>query len=224
MPYILLVEDNADLLASLYEWFEIKGFMIDSAFSGLQAEELIRENEYDCVILDLMLPGQDGFSLCRNVRQAGISVPIIMLTARDSVDDRVIGLEVGADDYLIKPFSYKELSARVEALLRRPGHLTKMLSYGSITIDQQSHMAYRHDIPLKLTPSGFKILEILLKAAPAMVSREKLERSLWGDELPGPSALRNHILELRRILDKPFSSPVIETIPHLGYRLRDDRS
>lgn len=223
MASILIVEDNEALLGNLCEWFENEGHTVDCARNGKHAVALLEGNAPDCVILDVMLPGMDGFSVCRAARESGNHVPIIMLTARDSVEDRVQGLDLGADDYLVKPFSLRELSARVSALLRRPPYVGEELQFGPIHMNLGSHTCSRGGIPLKLTPTSFRILELLLRSAPNVVPKEKLEKWLWGEDIPGDGSLRNHILELRKILDRPFPTPLLETVSHVGYRLRDEK-
>ena len=152
-----------------------------------------------------------------------MQVPVIMLTARDTVADRVLGLDAGADDYLVKPFALRELEARIRALLRR-GRAQESAQGGELRVDDvcidvAGHRVTRQGREVKVSPTGFRILCELARRAPALVRREELERRLWGDDLPGGSALRTHIHELRQHLDKPFGSPVLHTISHVGYRL-----
>ena len=224
MALILLVEDNEDLLANLGEWLERAGFELDFARNGLHAFNLARSGNYDCIVLDVMLPGLDGFEVCRKLRtECCLATPIIMLTAKDSVEDRVNGLGLGADDYLVKPFALRELEARIRALLRRGKQPeSAILKFAGVSLNIPQHSAFRDGVELKLTPACFRILTELLRAAPNVVSRAQLEQILWGSEAPGPGALRNHILELRRVLDRPFAKHLLLTVPHLGYRLSDD--
>lgn len=223
MPSILIVEDNEDIIANIYAWLEPKGYQLDSARNGLAALDLVLNTHFDCVILDLMLPGMDGLQLCEKLRKEhNSSIPIIMLTARDSVDDRVKGLNIGADDYIVKPFSLKELEARIGSLLRRKLQpASGLYVFGEVSINFAERRVFRQGVELKPGPTAYRILELLVKTAPGVVPRETLEEMLWGDTPPATSALRNHILELRRVLDKPFSTSVLETVPHVGYRLRD---
>ena len=169
-----------------------------------------------------MLPGMDGLAVCRALREEHVDpTPILMLTARDTVADRVTGLDCGADDYLVKPFSMKELDARLRALVRRArGRQTRsVLRWEDIELDPAAHSATRSGVPLRLSPTGFVILETLLRAAPAVVPRTELEQAIWGDFPPDSDALRTHIHELRQKLDKPFTCPLLKTIPHVGYTL-----
>ena len=218
----LLVEDNPDITANLYAYLEPLGYQLDCAGDGRAGLGLAVENVYDVVVLDLMLPGMDGLSVCRALRERHANpVPVLMLTARDTVADRVTGLEAGADDYLVKPFSMKELDARLKALVRRASgrQVPKVLVWEDVELDPATHQARRSGIPLRLGPTAFTILEELLRAAPRVVPRAELEQTLWGDCPPDSDALRTHIHELRRKLDRPFSTALLKTVPHVGYVL-----
>lgn len=217
---LLFIEDNEDILVNLYAWFEAKGAVCDCARDGKAGLALALAGAFDCIVLDLMLPGMDGIKVCKALRVAGKQVPVIMLTAKDALEDRVMGLESGADDYLVKPFSLKELEARIRAVLRRGRPQDGQHAFGPLQLESSRHVVTREGVELRLSPTGFRILEALLRAAPGMVTREELERLLWGEEAPEGSALRNHIHELRKVLDKPFARPLLETVPHVGWRLR----
>ncbi len=220
---VLIIEDNQDILANLYAFLEPLGYVLDCACNGLTGLNMIREGCFDIVILDIMLPGMDGLTLCRSLRNEGIVVPVIMLTARDTVSDKVAGLDCGADDYLVKPFSMKELDARLRALVRRArGEQKKVLTWGTVSIDPAAHMARRGDVLLRLSPTGFTILTALVRAAPDVVSKVELENLIWGDNPPEGGALRTHIHELRRVLDRPFRMSLLKTIPHVGYSLNTE--
>ena len=227
---LLLVEDNEDILANLYAFFEPMGYVLDCARNGRAGLQMALEHDFDCIVLDVMLPGLDGVSLCRRLRQEHkCATPVIMLTARDAVADRVTGLEAGADDYLVKPFAFRELEARIRALLRR-GRMQSVTGVdrgglwtcADLTLNDDEHWAERQGRRLRLSPTGFRILKELLRVAPGLVRRQHLEQLLWGDEPPEGSALRTHIHELRRELDKPFGLPLLHTVPHVGYRLSPD--
>lgn len=221
MPSLLFVEDDEDILANLYAWFEQKDFRIDSCRNGIAALEQARNPGLDCIILDILLPGMNGMEVCKRLRADGIQTPIIIITAKDSIEDKVAGLEEGADDYLVKPFSLKELEARIYALMRRPQTKMSERVFGEIRFLPGQRRVFRKNTELILSPASFRILECLIRYAPNLVPREDLEELIWGDDRPGSSALRNQIFELRRVLDKPFDWPMLETIPHTGYRLRD---
>ena len=227
---LLLVEDNEDILANLYAFLEPQGYELDCARNGRTGLAMALEQHFDCIVLDIMLPGIDGISLCRELRDKHHKhTPIIMLTARDAVADRVQGLEAGADDYLVKPFALKELEARIRALLRR-GRMSSgntadggaVWRYADLTFNSGEHWAERQGRRLRLSPTGFRILDELMRVAPGLVRREDLEHALWGDDPPEGSALRTHIHELRRELDKPFAESLLHTVPHVGYRLSTD--
>ncbi len=227
---LLLVEDNEDILANLYTFLEPLGYELDCARNGKTGLAMALDQHFDCMVLDIMMPGIDGISLCRQLREKHHrQMPIIMLTARDTVADRVLGLEAGADDYLVKPFALKELEARIRALLRR-GRMASgnsadggsLCRYADVTFNASEHWAERQGRRLRLSPTGFRILDELMRVAPGLVRREYLEHSLWGDDPPEGSALRTHIHELRRELDKPFAVPLLHTVPHVGYRLSID--
>lgn len=219
-PSLLFIEDNEDLLANLLCWFEGKGHACDCARSGDAGLELAASGVFDCIVLDIMLPGMNGLELCKMLRKAGNNAPVIMLTAKDTVEDKIAGLDCGADDYLVKPFSLKELEARIKAILRRGRPQGENLRFGEIELNSSEHRAFRKGIELRLSPACFKILTALLAAAPDLVRKEKLEFLLWGDDAPEGSALRNHIHELRKIIDKPFEYPMLETAAHVGWRLQ----
>jgi len=227
---LLLVEDNEDILANLYAFLEPLGYELDCARNGRTGLAMAIDQLFDCIVLDIMLPGIDGISLCRELRDKHHKhTPIIMLTARDAVADRVQGLEAGADDYLVKPFALKELEARIRALLRR-GRMSSgntadggaVWRYADLTFNSGEHWAERQGRRLRLSPTGFRILDELMRVAPGLVRREDLEHALWGDDPPEGSALRTHIHELRRELDKPFAESLLHTVPHVGYRLSTD--
>ncbi len=220
----LIVEDNQDIIANLYAFLEPLNYELDCAATGPAGLELAISQPFDVIILDIMLPGMNGLTLCQTLRtRHAVATPILMLTARDTVADRVTGLDAGADDYLVKPFSMKELDARLRALVRRAkGRQTiSILRWGDIELDPATHCVRRNGTPLKLSPTGFTILETLLRAAPRIVPRAELELEIWGDDPPESGALRTHIHELRQKLDRPFACPVLKTVPHVGYGLSE---
>ena len=224
---ILVSEDNEDMLVMIYEWLEPLGYDLGCARDGKSGLKQAKEGNFDCIVLDIMLPSLDGMSLCEDLRKNGYTIPIIMLTARDTVNDRVKGLEAGADDYLVKPFALAELEARIKALIRRgvsnkKENYSNMCSYGPIECNISEHRVMREGIELRLSPTSFKILLCLVQNAPSIVNKEELENLLWGDDLPSSGALRMQIHELRKILDKPFAYPMLETVSHVGYRLKSN--
>lgn len=219
---ILIVEDQPEILQNIADYLELKGYLVDCAYDGLGGLHLAVTQPFDLIILDLMLPGMDGITLCQRLRQeARLQTPIIMLTARDSVDDKLAGFQAGADDYLVKPFSLPELHARVEAVLRRgQTGLQNILEIGDLSYDMNSLTVTRQGKTLKLSPIGLKLLEKLMKSSPHVVRRETLEELLWGESLPGSDSLRSHIHTLRQAIDKPFSSPLLHTVHGIGFCLK----
>ena len=218
---ILIIEDNRDILANVLDYLQLKGFGVDCAQDGLSGLHLASTNRYDMIVLDIMLPGIDGYQICQRLREDGQSeVPILMLTARDSLADRLKGLRMGADDYLVKPFALSELVARIEAILRRSqGSRTRRLQIADLNYDLDTLQVTRDAQPLKLNPIGLKLLAILMQKSPAVVTREALEEALWGDDCPDSDSLRSHIHQLRLVLDKPFEHALLHTVHGVGYRL-----
>lgn len=219
---ILIAEDHPDILANLYGFLEPKGHVLDSARNGYAALAFASENTYDVIVLDIGLPGLDGLALCQKLRsELAVSTPVLMLTARDSLDDKVAGFDSGADDYLIKPFSLVELEVRLKALVRRSegGHAGSKLRVGALVFDLDTQQASRDGRPVQLTRTGYVLLRALMAAAPRIVSREALEQAVWGDDRPDSDALRTHIHALRQALDKPFAHSMLLTVPGAGYRL-----
>lgn len=220
---VLLIEDQADLAANLFEYLEARGFIMDAAPDGVSGLALATDQDFDAIVLDLMLPGLDGLEVCERLRsQAGKDTPIIMLTARDTLDDKLAGFAVGTDDYLIKPFDLPELEARLQALITRAraGFQTQ-LSVGPLTYDTTTLTIIREGQNIQLNPACRTILEMLMRASPKAVSRERLERALWGDDPPDSDSLRSHIYALRKAVDGPFPSPLLHTVHRYGYRLCD---
>lgn len=222
--HVLLVEDQQSIAANIAEYMEAKGHVFDFASKGIQGRDLALENYYDLIILDLNLPTMDGIEVCQQLREkAERHIPILMLTARDSIEDKVAGFGVGADDYLTKPFSLQELEVRCLALSRRhrlQAETTQTL--GPLVIDKQRKTVVRDGQVLSLSTMGFKILNILIEAYPQVVSRSELSRKLWGDEPTESDAMRSHIYQLRTVIDKPFSYPVIKTVFGVGFTLALD--
>lgn len=220
---ILVVEDNRDILANVLDYLSLKGYSVDCAQDGLSGLHLAATEHYDLIVLDIMLPGLDGYQLCKRLREdARRDTPIIMLTARDALDDRLQGLNAGADDYLLKPFALSELVARIEAVLRRSqGSRQRRLQVGDLLYDLDTLQISRAGQPLKLNPLGLKLLAVLMQRSPAVVRREALEEALWGDDCPDSDSLRSHIHQLRQVLDKPFARPLLHTVHGVGYRLAE---
>lgn len=222
---ILVIEDNRDILANVMDYLQLRGYSVDCARDGLSGMHLATSTHYDLIVLDIMLPGMDGYQLCKRLREdARSEVPIIMLTARDELADRLKGLNAGADDYLVKPFALSELAARIEAILRRSqGSRKRLLKVADLTYDLDTLSITRAGQALKLNPLAMKLLAILMQKSPAVVRREVLAESLWGDDCPDSDSLRSHIHQLRQVLDKPFATPLLHTVHGVGYRLAESR-
>ncbi len=220
---ILIVEDNRDILANLADYLELKGYTVDCAQDGLSGLHLGATQHYDLAILDIMLPGLDGYTLCQRLREGHHQVPIIMLTARDTLDDRLQGFASGADDYLVKPFELTELGARVEAVLRRSrgGGANRILRVADLSYDLDTLEVTRAGKSIKLNPTGLKLLETLMRKSPSVVRREALEDAVWGDNCPDSDSLRSHVHQLRQAIDKPFAQHLLQTVHGIGFRLAE---
>ena len=221
---VLVVEDNADIVANIYGYLEALGYELDAAHSGMAGLVMAAEGQYDALVLDLTLPGMDGIDVCRKLRRDyACTTPVLMLTARDALNDKVVGFEAGADDYLVKPFSLQELELRVNALIRRfRGTLAStVLRFADLAYDVGTREITRAGVAIQLTPTGHKILAALMRAAPRLLTRDALEREVWGDERPDSDALRTHLHALRQALEKPFGRPLIKTLPGIGFKLVD---
>lgn len=224
MYKILIIEDNPDIVANIYAFFEPKGFELDNAHNGISGLTLAANNRYDVILLDVMLPGMDGTKLCKKLREElHNKTPVLMLTARDTILDKVAGFDSGADDYLVKPFSLIELESRIKALIRRhqDEYFEHSLAVGPLSLNANEHTIRREGTSLKLTPTGFKILETLMNASPRVVSKSELEEKVWGEDIPSSDALRTHMHSVRVQVDKPFARPMIMTMPGVGYQIVD---
>lgn len=219
--FILLIEDNSTIAQQLCEYLEGLAWVVDWASTGQQGIELALQHNFDVILLDLNLPDMDGLEVCKLIKEKSlVYLPVLMLTARDALQDKQQGFGLGADDYVTKPFEFRELSLRCQALARRSQlHQTKELSIGDLIIDQSKHTASRAGEALKLTNVGFKILLSLTQAFPQAVSRSQVIHAVWGDEQPDSDALRSHIYSLRNALDKPFDFAMLKTITNVGYKL-----
>ena len=223
MAKILIIEDNQDIRYNLVDFLEAKGYETDNTDDGLKALALLTLQSFDIIILDIMLPGMDGITLCKELRSRGNETPILFLSARDSVQDRIEGLSNGADDYLIKPFSLAELEWRITAILRRLKNTNPhILKIADIVMNLDEMTVSRANKPVRLNPMTFKILKILMLKSPSVVSREEIEYALWGDDRPDSDSLRTHIHHLRALIDAPFSKPLLKTVSGFGWTLRDE--
>jgi DNA-binding response OmpR family regulator len=222
--HILVIEDNPALRAGIATLLEVRGHRVAFAADGLSGLQMALDEPPDVLVLDLTLPGMDGLGVCSHLRErADRHIPILMLTARDTLADKLVGFQCGADDYLVKPFAGEELLARCLALahrhVRREGHLLRI---GSLEIDRRSGSATRSGQALELPQTAYRVLVLLAEAWPRTVTRSELIRRLWGDEAPPSDPLRSHLYLLRQILDKPFDRPMLKTVHDVGFKLEAD--
>jgi len=219
---ILVVEDNHRLNQSLTSSLVHEGYSVDSAYDGQEGQDLAEMTPYDLIILDILLPQKDGLEACRDLRRRRIQTPILLLTARDSVDDRVQGLDCGADDYLVKPFAMRELLARLRALLRRQQPSKQgQLKTGNLTIDPVTHTVEREGRALDLTPKEFALLEYFMYHPNQVVTREMIEQHIWNYDFECESNVIDvYVRRLRRKIDDPFAVKLLTTVRGVGYRLQ----
>jgi two-component system OmpR family response regulator len=221
---VLVVEDEARMASLLERGLREEGYSVDVASDGPDGLWMATENDYDAVLLDIMLPGFDGFDVCRRMREAGRWAPVLLLTAREGVEDRVQGLDAGADDYVTKPFSFAELAARVRALIRRgPGTRPAALEVGDLRLNPATHRAYRGEVDLELSPKEMAVLELLMRNAGGVVTRTQILEHAWDSAYDGGSnVVDQYIAYLRKKADRPFGRRDIETVRGVGYRLRGE--
>jgi two-component system OmpR family response regulator len=221
---VLIVEDHVKMAALIQRGLRKEAMAVDVTANGEDALWMADATDYDAIVLDVMLPGVDGFEVCRRLRSKGVWAPILMLTARDAVRDRVAGLDSGADDYLVKPFSYAELLARLRALVRRgPVERPAELSVGSLRLDPAQHKVWRGDSEISLSAKEFAILETFMRRPGEVLSRFQLLEHAWDYEYENRSNIvDSYIRLLRRKIDQPFGTKSIETVRGAGYRLRKD--
>lgn len=220
----LIVEDNRDICENIAAYLEQHSYILDFAYDGISAMHLALTTSFDVIVLDLMLPGMDGLSFCQKLRaDAKLETPVLMLTARDTLDDKLKGVAAGADDYLVKPFALQELHARLQALYKRShGKTDNLLIVGELTLNKSTLQVHRAGRCVELNPTGMKLLQRLMEQAPSVVARDTLETLLWADERPDGDALRSHMYKLRQAIDRPFDSPLIHTVHRIGYRIAED--
>ncbi|MGH8973329.1 MAG: response regulator transcription factor [Acidimicrobiia bacterium] len=221
---ILVVEDEIKMAALLKRGLEHEGFAVDVSGDGLDALWAARENDYDAIVLDAMIPGCDGFEVCRTLRREGRWAPVLMLTARDELEDRVTGLDSGADDYLTKPFAFAELFARLRAVMRRtPGERPVVLQVGDLELDPATHEVRRGEVPIALSPKKFALLEEFMRHPGEVLSRTRILEHVWDFAYDGTSNVVDvYVGYVRDAIDRPFGCDSIETVRGVGYRLRTD--
>lgn len=217
---ILVVEDEPKLNRGIVRGLKSRGYAVDFAFEGQAGETLARKNPYDVIILDIMMPRRDGLTMCRNLRADGIATPILFLTARDGVADKVVGLDEGADDYLVKPFAFEELTARIRSLLRRPkGMVADTITLDDLALDTKAQRLTISDKEVVLTTREYALLEYLLRNKDAVMSREDILDHVWDTFYDSQSNVVDvHLKNIRKKLPKKYAER-IETIRGKGYRV-----
>ena len=220
---ILIVDDNREIVDSLGKLLKLEGYEIITAYDGLEALDRLESNKIDLIILDVMMPKADGFEVLRRLRQAGKTVPVLFLTARDSVADRVKGLDGGANDYLVKPFSFDELMARLRAMTRNPfGMADNTLTVADLTMDCAAHIVRRGGHEIALSAKEYALLEYLMRNRGVVLSREKIENHIWNFEYEGGTNVVDvYIRYLRKKIDDGFEPKLIHTVRGSGYVLRE---
>jgi DNA-binding response OmpR family regulator len=223
---ILVVEDNHRLSAALARSLDDAGYAIDTAFDGQQGLDLALAAPYDAIILDILLPIKHGLDVCCELRRARVNTPVLMLTARDAVEDRVRGLDAGADDYLVKPFALSELLARLRALLRRESpQKSGLLEVGDLRLDPATRFVERAGRGIELAAKQYALLELFMRHPNQILSREMIESHIWSYDFDATSNVVDvYVRRLRRQIDDPFELKLLETIRGAGYRLRAPRS
>ena len=223
---ILVIEDEKNLNDIIVKKLVLEKYCVDSCLNGKDALDYIFSVEYDAIVSDIMLPGIDGFEILRRIREKGIKTPVLLLTARDGIEDRVKGLDYGADDYLVKPFAFDELMARVRVLLRRNpstnnSNASNVFSIANLTVNCNSHDVFRDKISIKLSTREFTILEYMIRNKERVLSREQIEQHIWNyDYEGGTNVIDVYIRYLRRKIDKDFEPKLIHTIRGVGYVLK----
>lgn len=220
---ILIIEDDATIAANLYDFLESRGHSVDAAADGLSGLHLAVTQAFDVIVLDIGLPGIDGLALTRKLREeAQLATPILLLTARDTLDDKLEGFAQGADDYLVKPFSLKEVEVRLQALHKRSsGQVTsRMLQAGTLTLDPKTMSVRFAGTEVRLPPKALRILELLMREPGRVISRDEIERQVWGEPQETSDALRSHLHMLRRALAAAGGHDPIETLHGIGYRVQ----
>ena|SRR5690606_16783201 len=217
--HVLLIEDQHDIAANIWDFLERRGYEMDHCADGASGLARAMRGDYDAIVLDLGLPRMDGLELCRRLREAGHGVPVLMLTARDTLDDKLRGFAEGADDYLVKPFAMRELEARIRAVQRRGRTPAGRLAFGPLAYDPQALTAQREGRHIALTRLQGALLEALLREAPRIVPHARLIEAGWGADGAGVAALQTQVYELRALVDKPFAQAMVKSVRGVGYRI-----
>lgn len=224
MSKVLLVEDDLDLASTVVDYLELENMQCDHAANGIAGLQLIEQQKqyhpYEVIILDVNMPRMDGLTMCKQMREQGINTPVLMLTARDTLDDKLSGFDVGIDDYMVKPFEMLELIARLKVLSnRRTGQVNKLLLHG-VDVDFSTKTVLRDKRTIQLSPTGWKILEVLMRKSPEVVTKEQLKQAVWGDDFPESNSLKVHLYNLRQQVDGQHyqaDNKLIHTISGQGF-------
>ncbi|MDO6634614.1 response regulator transcription factor [Pseudoalteromonas carrageenovora] len=219
MINVLLVEDDIDLATTIVDYLDIEDIECDHASNGVLGLNLLQINDYQMIILDVNMPKMDGLTMCKTLREQGKDIPILMLTARDSLDNKLEGFAAGSDDYLVKPFAMKELVARVQVLAKRKSGEAKRLTLANLNLDLAKRSADVEGQTLKLSPIAFKLLETLVRHAPQPVTRSVIMQAIWGEEQPDSNSLKVHVHHLRKQLEATTHQVTLETIPSVGFAI-----
>lgn len=218
----LLIEDDIDLAEAISDYMEVDNIEFDFAYNGVSGLELASTNHYDVILTDINMPKMNGLTMTQTLRTQGVATPILMLTARDTLEDKLTGFQAGSDDYLVKPFAMEELKVRLQALARRGITSVSKLTIGDLSIDLQTHLAVRGGQELRLPPVCWKMLACLAKHSPNVVSKSQLEQAIWQDDIPTADSLKVHLFKLRQVVDTPFDTKLIHTIHGVGIALREN--
>ena len=216
---VLVIEDQHDIAANIWDFLERRSHVVDHCADGISGLTRALDGGFDVIVLDLGLPRMDGLDLCRKLRAAGNGVPVLMLTARDTLDDKLRGFGEGADDYMVKPFAMHELEARIRALHRRVQRIPTTLAWGGLSYDPATMLATRDGLTVPLTKLQGGILATLLRDAPKVTSQLHLLQAAWGDDGGDAAALHTQVYELRALIDRPFAHAMIQSVRGIGYRL-----
>lgn len=221
---ILVVEDQKDLNKIITKRLTAEGFSVDSCFDGEAVFDYIDTASYDCIIMDIMMPKKDGLTALKEMRAEGDMTPVLFLTAKDTIEDKVTGLDMGANDYLVKPFAFEELLARIRVITRKTSKQTSStFTVGDLVLDLSSHTVYRGDRKISLSAKEFALLEYLMRNEGIVLSREKIENNLWNyDYAGGTNAVDVYIRYLRKKIDEGFEIKLIHTVRGTGYVLKKD--
>jgi DNA-binding response OmpR family regulator len=221
MLKVLLIEDDLDLAETVIDFLELESIACDFMSNGVAGLQQAEQNSYDVILLDLNLPRMDGLHLCGRLRSSGDDTPILMLTARDQLDDKLAGFDSGTDDYMVKPFALQELVARVQALAGRRSGQARLLRCADLEMNLTQGTVTRAGREITLSPTGWRLLETLLRASPEVVSRKKLIESVWGEDPPDSNSLKVHLFRLRKAINTP--RPILHTVAGQGFAIREEQ-